>query len=144
MRFSLQAPAGLDAVEVAVDIDLEQGTRVISRPPTRGTIGGLKAQFAQIEGFDEGIDHPHWVVVVDVVLQPIREQKPLGTINSIDKSLHAEHQSTGAEILPAEGEFSHSLGRKQPLNYWLIPIAPLSDWPTSLRSVEIFPSGSAL
>jgi len=33
---------------------------------------------------------------VDVVLQPIREQKPLGTINSIDESLHAEHQSTGA------------------------------------------------
>ena len=96
MRFPLQAPAGLDAIEVAVDIDLEQSSRVIRRPTAGGTIGGLKAQFAQIEGFDEGIDHPHWVVFVDVVFQPIREQKPLGTINSIDESLHAEHPSTGA------------------------------------------------
>jgi len=37
----------------------------------------------------------------------------LGTINSIDESLHAEHQSTGAEILPAVGDFSHSLGQKR-------------------------------
>ena len=43
MRFPLQASAGWNAVEVAVDVDLEQGGRMISRPPTRGTIGGLEA-----------------------------------------------------------------------------------------------------
>lgn len=36
---------------------------------------------------------------MNVIFQPIREQKPLGMIDSIDKSLHVEHQSTGAEIL---------------------------------------------
>lgn len=74
---------------------------------------GLETQLAQIECFDESIDHPHRVVFVDVVFQPIREQKALGTINSIHESLHPKHPSTGAQILPAEAGFSHSLGRFQ-------------------------------
>ncbi|MFT2133990.1 hypothetical protein, partial [Stenotrophomonas maltophilia] len=41
-----------------------------------------------------------------------REKKSLGTINAIQESLHAEHPSTGAQIMPAEAGFSHSLGRK--------------------------------
>ncbi len=53
---------------------------------------------------------------MDVVLQPIRKQKSLGTIDSIYESLHAEHQSTGAEILPAERHFSHSLGQERTSN----------------------------
>ena len=77
MRFPLQAAAGLDAVEVAVDVDLEQRGRVICGPTARDTVGGLEAQLAQIECFDEGVDHPHGVVFVDVVFQSIREQKPL-------------------------------------------------------------------
>jgi len=52
---------------------------------------------------------------VDVVLQPIREQKPLGSIYSIDESLHAEHPSTGTQIMPVEAGFSHSLGRNRPV-----------------------------
>ena len=111
MRFPLQAPAGLDAVEVAVDVNLEQRGRVIRRPTTCRAIGGLEAQRAQVEGLDECIDDPHRVVLVDVVLQPIREQKPLGSIYSIDESLHAEHPSAGAQIMPVEAGFSHSLGR---------------------------------
>ena len=83
------------------------------RGPAAGcAVGGIEAQFAQIERLDEGIDHPHRVVFVDVVFQPIREQKPLGAINAIHKSLHVEHPSTGAQIMPVEAGFSHSLGRK--------------------------------
>ncbi|WP_206746856.1 hypothetical protein, partial [Stenotrophomonas maltophilia] len=41
------------------------------------------------------------------------EKKSLGTINAIQESLHAEHPSTGAQIMPAEAGFSHSLGRKR-------------------------------
>ncbi|WP_282272902.1 hypothetical protein, partial [Stenotrophomonas sp. PS02298] len=47
---------------------------------------------------------------------PIREKKSLGTINAIHESLHAEHPSTGAQIMPAEAGFSHSLGRKRTFN----------------------------
>ncbi|WP_206746853.1 hypothetical protein, partial [Stenotrophomonas maltophilia] len=41
------------------------------------------------------------------------EKKSLGTINAIQESLHAEHPSTGAQIMPAEAGFSHSLDPKQ-------------------------------
>lgn len=56
---------------------------------------------------------PHRIIFVDVVLQQNQGgQKPLRTIDSIDESLHDEHQFAGAAILPAAREFSHSLGRQ--------------------------------
>ena len=109
----LQTAAGLDAVEVTVDVDLEQRRGVIRRTTASHAIGGLEAQSAQIQCFHEGINHPHRVVIVDEVFQPIREQKSLGTINTIHESLHAEHPLAGAQIMPVEAGFSHSLGRKQ-------------------------------
>ena len=101
MCLTLQAPTGLDAIEVAVDVDLEQRGGVIRGPPAAGTVDSFETQETQIACFDKGIDHPHRIVPMDVVLQPIRKQKSLRTIDSINESLHAGHQSTGAEILPA-------------------------------------------
>lgn len=64
LRFSLEASAGLDVVEVSVDIDLEQYGGVIRRPATCRSIGGLEAQLAQIKRLDKGIDDPYRVVFV--------------------------------------------------------------------------------
>ena len=61
----------------------------------------------------EDINRPYRVVIVDEVFQSIREQKPLGTINAIHESLHVEHPSTGAQIMPVEAWFSHSLDPKR-------------------------------
>ena len=113
MRLPLQAAARLDAIEVPVDVDLEQRTRVIRRPATGLAIDCLEAQRAQVERFNEAIDHPHWVVFVDIVFKPIGEQKPLRTINAIHESLHAEQPLTGAQIMPVKVGFSHSLGQKR-------------------------------
>ena len=65
----------------------------------------LETQLAKVEFIDENIDHPHRVAFVDVVFQSIREQKPLGTINAIHESLHAEHPSTDAQIMPVAARF---------------------------------------
>lgn len=100
LRFSLQASAGMNAIELAVDVDVEQSGRGIRRPSVSNTIDGVKVHEAQIKRFNERIDHPHRIVLVDVVLQSIREQKSLRSINAIDKSRHVGHPSTGAEILP--------------------------------------------
>ncbi|KRG64284.1 hypothetical protein ABB26_08930 [Stenotrophomonas humi] len=112
--FPLQTTAGLDAIEIAVYVDLEQGGRMVGRPPARDAIDSLKAQLAQIECFGESIDNTHGVFFVNVIFPPIREQKALGTINPIHESLHVKHPSTGAQILPAEAGFSHSLGPSWP------------------------------
>jgi hypothetical protein len=76
-------------------------------------IDRFEAQRAQVERIDESVDHSHGVVYVDVALQPIREQKSLGTINAIHESLHAEHPSTNAQILPVGAEFLHGLGGRR-------------------------------
>jgi hypothetical protein len=71
LRFALQASAGLNAVEVAVDVDLEQDRRVVRRSASHGGFGTLKAQASQLEFFDERVDHTDRVVLPDVVIQTL-------------------------------------------------------------------------
>ena len=68
-RFALQAATGLNAVEVAVDVDLEQDRRVVRRATRHGRIGTLEAQVSQLELFDKCIDDPNGVVLANVVVK---------------------------------------------------------------------------
>ena len=42
----LQTPARVDAVQVAVDVDLQQSRRMVSRPPGRLRLHAIKAQLS--------------------------------------------------------------------------------------------------
>ena len=77
LRLALQTPAGRDAVQVAVDVDLEQHRRVVRRPPRRRRISAGKAQLLQIELFDEGVDRADRIVFGDVVVQTLGQQRDL-------------------------------------------------------------------
>ena len=57
LGLALQPAAGLDAIEVAVDVELEQNRRVISRSARGGGICALKAKSAEIECLREGITY---------------------------------------------------------------------------------------
>src|SRR5207247_8788006 len=93
LRFALQAAAGLDTVEVAVDVDLEQNRRVVGRPPCRRRLRAFKAQGLQIELVDERVDDAHWVVFTDVVVETLWQQGDLASVFSLDESLHAVARS---------------------------------------------------
>ena len=69
LRLALQPPAGRNAVQVAVDVELEQHRRVVRRPTGRGRLSAGEAQSPQIELFDEGVDRANRIVFGDVVVE---------------------------------------------------------------------------
>ena len=48
----------------------------------------IKAELGQIECIDKGIDHPHGIVDVDVVVQCLGKQRRLPPIGPLDEPRH--------------------------------------------------------
>jgi hypothetical protein len=79
----------LDAVEVAVEVELQQHRRVIRRPARRRRVNPNESELAQIEPFDEDLHHANRILRLNVVLQTRRQQRHLGSFLAFDESLHA-------------------------------------------------------
>jgi len=58
----------LNTVEVAVDIDLQQDRRVVSRPACIDWSCAFKAQRNQVKLIDEDINHSHRIGIADIVV----------------------------------------------------------------------------
>jgi len=71
---ALQTTARLDAVEIAVDVELEMHRGVIPRAADADRIDRLKAQIVQIERLNEGVDHTNRIVFVDPIIEASRQQ----------------------------------------------------------------------
>ena len=69
-----EPPARLDAIEIAVEIDLQQRRWMIGRPSRRFRHNARKAQRPQVEFVDEDIDHADWIIVRHIIVQALREQ----------------------------------------------------------------------
>ena len=73
LGFPLQSAAGLNSIEITVDVDLQKSGGVIA-----GTAGGFwlntfKTQLAQVQGFDKRFDHPNWIVLRNIFIKPFRK-----------------------------------------------------------------------
>jgi hypothetical protein len=101
----LQPSAGLDAIEVAVDVDLQQDGGVVGRPPCAGRCGAVETQLLQVELVDEGVNHPDRVVLGDEVVQALRHQGDLTSLLAFDESLHGRLARCDASIYPIRGRF---------------------------------------
>ena len=88
LGLALEATAGLDPVQIAVDVDLEQHGRVVRRSARGRRLGALEPELPEVEFVDEGVDHPDRVVFSDVVVEALREQGDLASVRSLDESLH--------------------------------------------------------
>ncbi len=90
LRFAFQPPARLNAVEVAVEVDLQQRRGMIGRPACRRRRHPRKAQGGQVQFVDEDLDHPNRVLLVDVILQAMRQQRRLHPVFAIDEPMHRQ------------------------------------------------------
>jgi hypothetical protein len=79
---------GMDAVEVAVDVDLQQDDRMVSRPTGIRRDHALETWSAKVEFIDEHIDYPHRVGVRLLVIQALGQQCDLASMFSLDETLH--------------------------------------------------------
>ncbi|SKY84766.1 Uncharacterised protein [Mycobacteroides abscessus subsp. massiliense] len=85
----LQPPARRDPVQIAVEVDLEQRRRMVRRPAGRLRHHAGKAQTRQIQLLDEGLDGADRIVLADIVVQAVRQQRGLTTVLPLDETLHA-------------------------------------------------------
>ena len=61
---------------------------MVGRSARHGRFGSLEAQVSQLELFDERIDYADWVVLTDVVIKALGQQRDLATVFAFDESLH--------------------------------------------------------
>ena len=87
----LKAPAGLDAIEVAVDVKLQKYGGVIGRPTGGCRLNTLESQLAQSQFIDEDIHDPYQIGLRYVVVKAFREQRALGSASTFDETLHGGH-----------------------------------------------------
>lgn len=73
LAFPLKAAARLNAIEIAVDIELRQRRGMIGRATRGMRLNSVKAEVAQPELVDENIDRPNRVVVANIVVEKLRK-----------------------------------------------------------------------
>src|SRR6516165_1563741 len=86
--FTLQSPARLHLVQIAVQVELEHCRRAIPGSPGRGRPGEAKCR--QIQFADKHINDPNQVVLGDIVIQAIGKQEPFLPVFPLDKASHTK------------------------------------------------------
>jgi len=64
---------------------------VIGRPSRGARLDTCKAEPAEVQCVDEGLDDPDGVVLGDEVVQVLRKQRALVPVGTRDESLDGEH-----------------------------------------------------
>src|SRR3977135_71338 len=88
MGLTLQPAARRDLVDVAINVDLQQRARMIGWTSGRFWNHTVKAQRPEIQLIDKHVDHPHRVVLSNVVIQILGKQNALYTVFTLDEARH--------------------------------------------------------
>src|SRR3990172_9599972 len=72
------------SVEVAVDIELEQVGGVVGRAASVLEDGMGEGQGGKIQGIDEGVQEADGVVLGDIVIEGLREEREVVSVGSFD------------------------------------------------------------
>src|SRR3982075_1407890 len=88
MGFTLQPAARRALVDVAVNVDLQQRARMIGWTSGRFWNHTVKAHRPEIQLIDKHVDHPHRVVLSNVVIQILGKQNALSTVFTLNEARH--------------------------------------------------------
>src|ERR1700730_3681945 len=113
MGLTLQPAARRDLVDVAVNVDLQQRARMIGWTSGRLWNHTVKAQRPEIQLIDKHVDHPHRVVLSNVVIQILGMQDALYTVFTLNEARHLTPPRRESSRIITQQAFSHSLGWKQ-------------------------------
>src|SRR4029077_848349 len=90
---TLESARGADPMQVAVNVQLEQVPRMIGRLPASATGAGLpKPSLRHIDRVPVGINRPHRIIAVDIVLDPSREETRLLPADAGLEAVAIRHQ----------------------------------------------------
>src|SRR5262249_34492703 len=88
LAFPLEAAARLNAVDIAVHVNLQHHRGMISGPSRLLRIDGAKTKLAEIKLIDEKVDHPNRIVLGDIVFQLSRKHRRLTAIRPAYEAAH--------------------------------------------------------
>ena len=88
MRLAFQAATGRHAVQVAVEVELEQRGRMIAGAAGVGGRGTVEAQLSEVQLVHEGVGHAHRVVLAHVVVHAFGQQEALASVPALDVARH--------------------------------------------------------
>jgi len=83
---TLQPPARLDSVEIAVDVKLEHRRRMIPGPTGRCRIDAIEPEVAEFQRIDEHIDRANRIALVDPIIKAFRQQRRLLAIRPLKRN----------------------------------------------------------
>ena len=93
VRLPFQLPTGPHAVEIAIEVQLDQDPGRVGRTSRARRAGVLKAQRRHIEVFDKRVQEPDRVIGLHVILQTTGQEVPLvarKAVNGVHDGLREE------------------------------------------------------
>src|ERR1700688_3421671 len=105
LRF--QSPRGTDLLPIAVQVELQQIVRIITRPPSLGRLGALKSPTRHVQPIDKCIDDPAYMIIRNQLFQGDWKKSSLRTAFT----LHKAHKKMPS--LSREASSHLSLGGQQ-------------------------------
>lgn len=85
---SFQVPAGLNPIEIAVDVELEKNRRMVGRPPCGRRLDTVEPHLTKIEFIDKDIFDANRIRFGNVVVEHFRQQRALCPTLTLNESLH--------------------------------------------------------
>src|SRR6266478_2375878 len=101
----LQPSRGTDLLEITVQIELQQITRIVARPPGVGCLGAFKSQIRHVQPIHKRIDHPAHMIVRNQFFQTYGKQRAL--LPSL--SLYISHKKDALAFARASSHFSFTI-----------------------------------
>src|ERR1019366_10767238 len=84
LRF--QSSRGTDLLQIAVQVELQQIARIITRPPSLGRLGALKSQTNHVQPSDKCIDDPAHMIIRNQLFQGDWKKSSLRTAFTLHKA----------------------------------------------------------
>jgi hypothetical protein len=104
---AFKAAAGVNLIEITVDVELQQNGRMIGRQAGSSGRNPIEAKPGQIERLHKRIDRANWIAPRDKIIKALRDQRCLTPIGSRDKPLHHHPPAAIARIV-SDSAFSRS------------------------------------
>ena len=86
MRCRLKPSARRNAIEIAINIYLEQCRRMVAGPPFFQRLNPTKAKLIKIKTFNERVNRTNRIVLGHVVVKHGREKCALASVNPFHKA----------------------------------------------------------
>src|ERR1700721_1251948 len=102
LTLPLKPPARLDTIEVAIDVNFQQGRRMVRWPTRCEGLNTLEAEPGKIQFLHKDVDRPDWIVLAYIVVKSLGKQRTLTAVVAYRKTCHRS---------PAKSLENHNINR---------------------------------